>query len=512
MKQSLFRRYGVLFSSLFFPPIAILFAISGWLLYMEAENSVSLIKQSEMFSVTQQRDILEHRVSDAIEDLLFLASLDDVQQIIRHPEIRQHRAILANDFISMMEKKGNYDQIRFLNAEGYEVVRVNYESKLGIIVHDSKLQYKGERYYFKDSLKKENGEVFLSPLDFNIEQGIIEKPFKPMIRFGTPIYDEYGNKHGIVIINYLANNLIELLEQAGTNSIGKFMLLNRDGYWLKGESDDDEWGFMFPEKKDIKMSNKYGTAWAQIGGSDSGQFITDDGMFTFETVAIQIPHTVSRDRVFAENDMALPGTLDWKLVRHIHTADLNAQFLEKFQRYLIVNAILVILWGFVAILLSRASLYKAGAQKALHEKEEKISEIINSAFDGIITINERGVIETFNPAACKMFGYDEDEVIGEKVNMLMNSPDREYHDLHIQNFIESGVGKFIGQPGRVTGIKKDGKGIDIEINIGAKKIHSNWLFTAVCRQYYNEIAVFDQTKQGTQVRSNDITSVSDDPV
>ncbi|MES9849570.1 MAG: PAS domain S-box protein, partial [Candidatus Thiodiazotropha sp.] len=142
--------------------------------------------------------------------------------------------------------------------------------------------------------------------------------------------------------------------------------------------------------------------------------------------------------------------------------------------------------GVVALLLSRAKLFKIDAQQQLHEKEERISEIVNSAFDAIITINERGVIETFNPAACTMFGYLVDEIIGEKVNILMASPDREYHDLHILNYIDTGVGKFVGKPGRVTGVKSDGTTIQIEICIGAKKIKDHWLFTAICRQYQEE--------------------------
>ncbi|MEL0584543.1 MAG: PAS domain S-box protein [Candidatus Thiodiazotropha sp. (ex. Lucinoma kazani)] len=512
MQRTLIRRYGVIFSSLFFPPIIFLIAISSWFLYLETESDISLVKQSELFSVTQQRDILEHRIDDAMTDLLFLAGLDVLQQITRQPENRQYREILAKDFKSMMEKKGIYDQVRYIDAEGYELVRVNYESGIGKIVYDNQLQFKGERYYFKDSLKKERGEVFLSPLDLNVEQGAIERPYKPVIRLGTPIYDAYGEKHGIVIINYLAGDLIELLETAGTSSASKFTLLNRDGYWLKGESPADEWGFMLSEKKDTKMINKYPAAWYQISGNDSGQFINDDGMFTYATVATQITDTGLTKRTLEKHEIALKDTLNWKLVRQIHTKDIDAPLFDLLQKYLIVNIALVITWGFVAILLSRAHLYKSDAQQKLHEKEEKISEIVNCAFDGIITINERGIIETCNPAACKMFGYYEDELIGHKVNMLMTSPDQEYHDLHIQNYIETGVGKFIGQPGRVRGIKKDGTTIEVEINVGAKRILDNWLFTGVCRHYRDEVAALEQTKQGEQDNSNGELDISDNLV
>ncbi|MCP4270421.1 MAG: PAS domain S-box protein [Gammaproteobacteria bacterium] len=136
------------------------------------------------------------------------------------------------------------------------------------------------------------------------------------------------------------------------------------------------------------------------------------------------------------------------------------------------------------ILLVRGIVYKEQAQWQLRDEKEKITAIVNTAFDGIITINERGIIESFNPAACNMFGYQEVEVIGQKVNMLMPSPDREYHDLYIQNYIDSGSSKFIGKPGTVTAINKTGTQFPIEICIGAKKTHNQWMFTGICRLYH----------------------------
>jgi len=56
-------------------------------------------------------------------------------------------------------------------------------------VPDKELQKKGKRYYFSDSFKLKPGQIFVSPLDLNVEHGHLEKPIKPMIRFGTPVVD-----------------------------------------------------------------------------------------------------------------------------------------------------------------------------------------------------------------------------------------------------------------------------------------------------------------------------------
>ena len=92
----------------------------------------------------------------------------------------------------------------FLDSSGMEKIRVNYNKGDPWIVADEKLQDKSKRYYFADCLPLEEREVFISPLDLNVERGHLEKPFKPVIRFGTPIFDSEGNKDGVLIFNYLA--------------------------------------------------------------------------------------------------------------------------------------------------------------------------------------------------------------------------------------------------------------------------------------------------------------------
>lgn len=485
MTRKYLKSYGVKFSILLFPPLIFLFVISTWLFHMEKESELGLIRQSQKFNIEQQQDLLEHEVLGAAQDLLFLASLNDIRQVIEQRESGHFRSLLASEFKALMEYKGIYDQIRLLDENGKEAVRVNYRSGVVEITPDSRLQFKRERYYFTDTMKKGREEVFISRLDLNVEQGEIEQPLKPVFRIGTPVFDSQNRKRGIVIINYLGSNLIKQLGKIAVSSPGHFMLLNSEGYWLKGMDASDEWGFMFAERKGRTMGKQYPAAWKRISSEESGQFTNSNGLYTFSTVT---PKKLFRAKLNAKNmrdvgTLAETDNLQWKLVRHVPPDALYARVFSHRNGYIIVNTIIVLIWVVIALLLTRGKLYREEAQRALHEKEEKISEIVNTAFDGIITINERGIIETFNPAACDMFDYQEEEVVGQKVNMLMPSPDREYHDLHIQNYLESGVGKFVGNPGQVTAVKKDGSTFPIEICIGAKKIRDQWLFTGICRLY-----------------------------
>jgi two-component system, LuxR family, sensor kinase FixL len=68
-----------------------------------------------------------------------------------------------------------------------------------------------------------------------------------------------------------------------------------------------------------------------------------------------------------------------------------------------------------------------------HESESRLRAIIDNAIDGIITIDQRGLIETLNPAAAKIFGYSPEEVVGQNVKILMPEPDHSNHDGYIHN-------------------------------------------------------------------------------
>src|SRR6202521_2050995 len=93
-------------------------------------------------------------------------------------------------------------------------------------------------------------------------------------------------------------------------------------------------------------------------------------------------------------------------------------------------------------------------QAALRKSEERLRSIVESAVEGIITIDDHGNIETFNPAAERLFGYRASEVQGRNVNVLMPSPDREQHDGYLAHYRTTGEARIIGIGRQVLGRRK----------------------------------------------------------
>jgi len=113
--------------------------------------------------------------------------------------------------------------------------------------------------------------------------------------------------------------------------------------------------------------------------------------------------------------------------------------------------------------------------------EVKMRAILATTAEGIITINEEGIVELVNPAAETMFGYTAIEVIGRNVKMLKPSPYRDHHDEYLSNYLKTGEKKMIGMDREVMGRKKDGTVFPIDISVSEVLLDNQRLFTGVVR-------------------------------
>ncbi|MBI4686316.1 MAG: HAMP domain-containing protein [Nitrospirae bacterium] len=159
-------------------------------------------------------------------------------------------------FFSIFAKNRKiYDQIRFINNRGKEVVRINYGDDASEAVKRKSLQDKSRRYYFREAIMLDFGDIYVSPLDLNVEYEIIDRPIKPMIRYATVVINKRGEKAGIVILNVKADHILNIIRehQGHARYSEKYYLTNNDGYYLLHPDNSREWGFMFD--KDYRLKN-----------------------------------------------------------------------------------------------------------------------------------------------------------------------------------------------------------------------------------------------------------------
>jgi len=133
--------------------------------------------------------------------------------------------------------------------------------------------------------------------------------------------------------------------------------------------------------------------------------------------------------------------------------------------------------GLVGI--SRDVTERRQALSALRDSEARHRAIFDATLDGIITIDERGTIESANPATERLFGYTLGELIGANVRILMPSPYHEMHDTYLENYRRTGVPKIIGIGREVLGRRKDGTVFPMDLSISEITVGERRMFTGL---------------------------------
>ena len=181
-----------------------------------------------------------------------------------------------------------------------------------VLVDKALLQNKKDRYYFSDTIKLKENQIYISKLDLNIENNEIEQPIKPMIRISTPYYVN-GQLKGIIILNYLANDILNQVKQVASTSNGNMFMLDSEGYWLYNSEDKNkEWTFMYKDKADISFCNEFPTEWKSIRQKKDGYQISENGVFIYSNIITS--------QAFTEENHGYSyvwGSGDWVLISYM---------------------------------------------------------------------------------------------------------------------------------------------------------------------------------------------------
>ena len=111
------------------------------------------------------------------------------------------------------------------------------------------------------------------------------------------------------------------------------------------------------------------------------------------------------------------------------------------------------------------------------ENARLLKAIIETAIDGIITIDQRGTIESLNPAALKLFGYTMEEVLNKNISMLMPEPDQRQHDDYLERYKNTGRKHIIGIGREVKGLRKDGSTFPFRLAVSEVQYEDRKIYT-----------------------------------
>ncbi|MFT4113931.1 PAS domain S-box protein [Silvibacterium sp.] len=155
--------------------------------------------------------------------------------------------------------------------------------------------------------------------------------------------------------------------------------------------------------------------------------------------------------------------------------------------------------GFVVIV-HDMTLTRNAERQAL-EQGVRLKALVETTADGVVTIDHMGVIDGFNPACERLFGYPADEVIGRNVKMLMPEPFQSQHDRYLSRYAETGKGGIIGTSGReVRGLRKDGTEFPMDLAVGAFLLDGTWHYSGIVRDLTEKKKLEQDLRESLQNR------------
>jgi len=298
----------------------------------------------------------------------------------------------------------DYDKIRYIDESGREVLRVN---GMGDVVPGDRLQNKADRPFFQKTNALSPGQIYISPIDLNVENGAIEQPLKPMVRLAMPIFDSHGQHRGIYVINALIENSIDRLRQFSPQYAPRFRLLNAQGYWLAAAKPGEEWGFMLPGRAGMTLAKTDPALWAKIVQNPSGQEPYQGGYFTWKHA---IPSQMAPGKpvtLVTDDDFLVMGS-------QLTHEEWAASFVRLRQTFILVGLVVLVLTTMIAWIF-----------QARRQAQQERDRFFNLTRDMLCVAGFDGRFQRINPAWQTALGYTQEEMLNHAFLEFVHPEDRD---------------------------------------------------------------------------------------
>ncbi|MBU4565592.1 MAG: diguanylate cyclase [Proteobacteria bacterium] len=448
-------------------PLAVLVLLVASLVYLTQKSTrIEAIKGQQVNLVRLEREVLETDLLTHVSDAVFLARLTTLAMDRPDGQVPL-KDILEAAFLYFSQSQKVYDQVRFLDTSGREVVRINLDKGKSWVVDERALQPKGHRYYVSAGLKMAPGQVYISPFDLNVEGGRLEVPYKPTIRFVSPVEDPDDGLLGVVVLNFLGDRILDRLRRASRAGQNELFLVNQGGWWLVGPDPKHEWGHSINERTPFSMATAYQQAWRNIAPQENGQVVTPYGLFTYQSVALM-------DKVQSVGASQPPTRVDdhWWIISRVPPEVLALPWLPAM--FWICAGVMLLMAG-VVWLWALARVRRAVAEGETLRNQRRLEFITNTSQDAITLVDSQDRVQFWNLAAERLFGYSRQEAMGRDLHHLVASSEQIPAVVKgLEVFGQTGQGPIFEGRREVLARRKDGSHFPAEVSASAFSMDGHW--------------------------------------
>ncbi|MDH5879046.1 diguanylate cyclase [Vibrio sp. S/42/10] len=361
---------------------------------VEAQHALN-IKQSSQNQIEYSFNELAVIVDQISNSVPAIADSRTLLRAIEEPSTI-NRETLEDLWVMLARGQQYYSQLRYLDLEGNEVFRINYNNKKAKIVPNNKLQDKSARAYFKTLQQLKIGEVSSNGIDLEIENGEIVHPLIPALRIMTPVAS--GNR---ILGYFIANlNMLEiydrLLYQIGTSYVVP-VILNQTGHVIMGPDIEESFGHLIESRADKTYAKLYPELWRAIQDDRSSSYFDGKNWYFHSNISPKIKQ--------------FEGPI--YMVLHIKNQQVNSQYQREQHSILVQTITLVVLISMISI---GFVLWNIN-----HKKNSIESQLAKAAMNGmsalVITDRNNRIIKV-NQEFTRVSGYELEDVKGRQPSMF----------------------------------------------------------------------------------------------
>jgi len=398
-------KVGLVFSII---SINIIIVLCLGLVYNYHFTTISKQYEATLTEVAKEhRVILENGFSDLKSDIDYIAT-NPILELLQTNDTTLKKAIGKN-FFNYIKAKDKYDQIRVLTKAGQEIVRVEAEGSSAVIIEDQFLQNKQDRYYVQESLYLKQDEIYISSLDLNKENGKVEVPRKPVIRFVKPVFDESFELQGFIIINYKAKNILDKIQGIVKENDIDFSLYNNDGDILLYQESYLNWAFMYKGRGITNIKQIHPSLWNKKEEFQGTIFNENNNIYYIKEY---FPHKL----LF--NHMDTFGSKNrWYIILNKHLDNVSELAFKEMRDFIPIS----IAFALLSIVVGLKFLEYQRNLKKEEEKTRLAFITFRNTSQGIMISNEENFIVQINQAFTDITGYTKDEVLGKTSHFLRSS-------------------------------------------------------------------------------------------
>jgi len=274
MLRTIRNRFLVLFILLITVTIILIGIMSDYIIQKQITRSVTDSFLDDLKGETAKVESFFNVVKSDI-DILSIETAYKIKNADTNTNREELRRQLEDKFIRYMEVRRIYSEIKYIDPSGREFVRVDFESeKAGISAEAVRAE---DHSTFIEAMELNNSMLYVSPLYLSTKHGKIKTPPEPAIRYARPVFNESGDKAGIIVMTVMADKIIDKLRHVDSGSI---TLVNKDGYFLINPDKSLEFGFGIAGNENERLQTYYPVHAGKILSGGSGYVDTGRGWVT----------------------------------------------------------------------------------------------------------------------------------------------------------------------------------------------------------------------------------------